>query len=44
MVTFSSALNAGSKWWNWNTKPSVLRRRNVSAVSSSVCTSSPWIR
>ena len=44
MVTFSSAVNAGSRWWNWNTKPSVLRRRIVNAASSSDCTASPWIR
>ena len=43
-VTFSSAENAGSRWWNWNTKPSVLRRRRVRAASSRPCTSSPSSR
>ena len=33
MATFSSAVNSGSRWWNWNTKPSVrLRNRQRSAL------------
>jgi hypothetical protein len=26
IITFSRALKAGSRWWNWNTKP-MLRPR-----------------
>ena len=27
IITFSSAVNSGSRWWNWNTKP-ISRLRN----------------
>jgi hypothetical protein len=30
-TTFSSAVKAGSRWWNWNTKPSVRARSAVRA-------------
>lgn len=36
--------HARSRWWNWKTKPSVRRRRKVSAASSSPCTASPSSR
>src|SRR6185437_10775925 len=39
-ITFSSALSAGSRWKDWNTKPTRRRRRSARASSSSV--SSAW--
>ena len=33
IITFSSALNSGSRWWNWNTKPSRVARKRASSAS-----------
>ena len=40
-ITFSSAVNAGRRWWNWNTKPSVRARSSVSPRSSRPVVSVP---
>src|SRR5690606_28227996 len=34
-ITFSSAVNSGSRWWNWYTKPSELLRSRPRAASDS---------
>ena len=36
---FSSALNSGSRWWNWNTKPTC-RFRNATRSASGIAVSS----
>ena len=43
-MTFSSAENAGSKWWNWNTNPSVSRRARVRSSSFACSIGRPFNR
>ena len=31
IITFSSAVNSGSRWWNWNTKPMCVFRKVLNA-------------
>ena len=33
MPAFSSAVNSGSRWWNWNTKPTWRLRNAVNSAS-----------
>ena len=42
-ITFSSALNSGSRWWNWKTKPSRRARKAASSSSRSGSTRQPRI-
>ena len=41
IITFSSALNSGSRWWNWNTKPIVRLRSSARRDPGRRVTSSP---
>ena len=40
-VTFSRALKAGSRWWNWNTKPMLRPRSAVISASERLAVSRP---
>ena len=44
IITFSRAVNSGSRWWNWNTKPRVRFRNARRRSSSRRSTSSPPTR
>src|SRR5512137_74171 len=44
IITFSRAVNSGSRWWNWNTNPRVRPRQRVSASSSMTPVSWPSSR
>ena len=41
IMTFSNAVNSGSNWWNWNTKPTRLLRNSDSFFELSLPTSVP---
>ena len=41
IITFSSAVNSGSSWWNWNTKPIFLLRKRARAFCERRATSVP---
>ena len=43
MQTFSKAVNSGSRWWNWKTKPIRSLRKRDSALSPSEKASCPSI-
>ena len=43
MQTFSIAVNSGSRWWNWNTKPIFVLRNFEICLSESICTGVPSI-
>ena len=40
---FSSALNSGSRWWNWKTKPTWRLRKATTSASGSAVSSAPPI-
>ena len=39
MAQFSTAVNSGSRWWNWKTKPMVWLRKSASAAGAMRVTS-----
>ena len=41
---FSSAVNSGSRWWNWKTKPTWRLRNATSSASDSSRSARPAIR
>ena len=41
IITFSSALNSGRRWWNWKTKPMVRLRSSARREPGIAVTSSP---
>ena len=41
IMMFSRAVNSGSSWWNWNTKPRCLLRKSLSLAVDSLPTSMP---
>ena len=43
MATFSTALNSGSRWWNWKTNPTCRFRNATRASSPAVDSSVPAI-
>ena len=45
IMTFSSAVKSGSRWWNWNTKPILRLRNSASRDADIIVSSSPsnWI-
>ena len=41
IMTFSRAVNSGSSWWNWNTKPRRWLRKSLRRLPESLPTSTP---
>ena len=44
IITFSSDVNSGSRWWNWNTNPIFLLRNVLISLRLRVVTSVPSMR
>ena len=42
IITFSKAVNSGSNWWNWNTKPICRLRKADNSFSFKQLTSVPF--